>query len=81
MEKIPISAVWPLQEEELHIILETGTASVVKFQANFPTHRFDPAMEWRLRHVPQHDGPSYRSPRVTTPTAELVVHGYVLLVG
>ena len=45
MEKIPISAVWPLQDGVLQIIFETGSTAVVNFQTKFQTARFGPLRE------------------------------------
>ena len=47
MEKIPISAVWPLQDGVLQIIFETGSTAVVNFQTKFQTARFGPLRERR----------------------------------
>ncbi len=49
-EKMPISAVWPLQDGVLQIIFETDNAAVIDLQPKFHTTRFSPLEDeavWR----------------------------------
>ena len=56
MEKIPISAVWPLQDGVLQIIFETGSTAVVNFRTKFQTARFGPLREEAVWKSAKTDG-------------------------
>ena len=56
MEKIPITAVWPLQDGMLQIIFETGNTAVVNLQSKFRTARFCPLQEEGVWKSAETDG-------------------------
>ena len=64
MEKIPISAVWPLQDGVLQIIFETGSTAV-------QTARFGPLREEAVWKSAKTDGKFVRWYRDSFPVVEM----------
>ncbi len=71
MEKIPISAVWPMQDGELQIIFETGNTAMVNLQPKFRTARFGPLQDETIWKSAATDGNFVRWYRNGSPVVEI----------
>ncbi len=71
MKRLPISAVWPLQDGVLQIIFETGSTVVVNLQPKFQTARFFPLQEERVWKNAKTDGNFIRWYRDGVPVVEI----------
>ncbi len=71
MEKIPISAVWPLQDGVLQIVFETGSTAMVNLQPRFQTTRFCPLQDEMVWKKAKTDGKFVRWYRDGIPVVEI----------
>ena len=71
MSKIPISAVWPMQNGVLQIIFETGSTAVVNLQPKFRTTRFHPLQEEEIWKSAKTDGQFVHWYRDGSPVVEM----------
>lgn len=71
MGRLPISAVWPLQDGVLQIIFETGSTAVVNLRPKFETARFCPLREESVWKNVKTDGNFVRWYRDGIPIVEM----------
>lgn len=71
MEKIPISAVWPMQDGVLQVVFETGSTAVVNLKPKFRLTRFCPLQEETVWKSAETDGKFVRWYRSGFPVVEM----------
>ena len=71
MEKVPISAVWPLQDGVLQVVFETGSTALVSLQPRFQGARFFPLREEGVWKSAETDGRFVRWYRDGFPVVEM----------
>ncbi len=70
-EKIPISAVWPLQDGTLQIVFDTGNTAEVRFSSKFEVTRFSPLKDEVIWKSAKTDGKFVRWYRDDFPVVEM----------